>query len=123
MTALLFRRRAQEIVNLADKAQAELKQDTDVLSGNIAIGCGEIEKCTRNRKTYHWFFKTYTLSYNLSYIAETTKILGTYGTGTLDLGLLLEPVNVVKYDFIRMRTKEQWGVLIHKDNPPFLRNR
>lgn len=36
---LLFRRRAQEIVNLADKAQAELKQDTDVLSGNIAIGC------------------------------------------------------------------------------------
>ena len=29
---LLFRRRAQEIVNLADKAQAELKQDTDVLS-------------------------------------------------------------------------------------------
>ena len=37
--------------------------------------------------------------------------------GTLDLGLLLEPVNVVKYDFIRMRTKEQWGVLIHKDNP------
>ena len=28
---LLFRRRAQEIVNLADKAQAEVKQDTNGL--------------------------------------------------------------------------------------------
>ena len=37
--------------------------------------------------------------------------------GTLDMGLLLEPVSIVKYDFIRMKTKEQWGVLIHKDAP------
>ena len=104
-------------MNLADKAQAELKQDTDVLSGNIAIGCGEMRKCTRIAKLIT-DFKTYTLSYNLSYIAETTKILKErMEQGTLDLGLLLEPVNVVKYDFIRMRTKEQWGVLIHKDNP------
>ena len=52
---LLFRRRAQEIVNLADKAQAELKQDTDVLSGNIAIGFprGEMRSAQEIAKTYH----------------------------------------------------------------------
>lgn len=71
---LLFRRRAQEIVNLADKAQAELKQDTDVLSGNIAIGCGEMRRHKKSQNL-SLIFKTYTLSYNLSYIAETTKIL------------------------------------------------
>ena len=37
--------------------------------------------------------------------------------GTLDLGLLLEPVDISKYDFIRMPVKEQWGVLIHQDDP------
>ena len=37
--------------------------------------------------------------------------------GTLDLGLLLEPVSIAKYDFVRMKTKEQWGVLIHEENP------
>ena len=37
--------------------------------------------------------------------------------GTLDMGLLLEPVSIVKYDFIRMKAREQWGVLIHQDAP------
>ncbi|MEI3293235.1 MAG: hypothetical protein V8R63_07190 [Thomasclavelia ramosa] len=59
---------------MADKAQAELKQDTDVLSGNIAIGCGEMRSAQEIAKLIT-IFKTYNLSYNLSYIAETTKIL------------------------------------------------
>ena len=37
--------------------------------------------------------------------------------GTLDLGLLLEPVDISKYDFIRMPVKEHWGVLVHEDSP------
>ena len=37
--------------------------------------------------------------------------------GTLDLGLLLEPVDISKYDFIRMPVKERWGVLVHEDEP------
>ena len=32
-------------------------------------------------------------------------------------GLLLEPVGISKYDFIRMAVKEQWGVQVHKDAP------
>ena len=42
MTAYYFAVEHRKSWNLADKAQAELKQDTDVLSGNIAIGCGEM---------------------------------------------------------------------------------
>lgn len=33
------------------------------------------------------------------------------------MGLFLEPFNASKYESIRMNTKEQWGVLIHKDAP------
>ena len=39
---MIFRRRAQELVNLAEKAQEELTQKEETLSGVIAIGCGEI---------------------------------------------------------------------------------
>ena len=114
---LLFRRRAQEIVNLADKAQAELKQDTDVLSGNIAIGCGEMRSAQEIAKLITDFQNIYPFVQFELYSGNNENIKERMEQGTLDLGLLLEPVNVVKYDFIRMRTKEQWGVLIHKDNP------
>ena len=36
--------------------------------------------------------------------------------GTLDIGLLMEPVDVGKYKFIRMPQKEKWGILVRKDS-------
>ncbi len=37
----LLRRRAQEIVALADKAEQELHRQEEAISGEIAIGCAE----------------------------------------------------------------------------------
>lgn len=37
--------------------------------------------------------------------------------GLLDLGLLLEPVDMEKYDFIRMNIKEKWVVLMPLNDP------
>ena len=37
--------------------------------------------------------------------------------GLLDIGLLLEPVDVEKYDFIRFDMKENWVVLMRPDDP------
>ena len=38
---LLFRRRAQELVDLAEKAKAELIQSEEELVGELSIGCNE----------------------------------------------------------------------------------
>ncbi len=37
--------------------------------------------------------------------------------GLLDIGLLLEPVDMGKYDFIRLEMKEKWVVLMRPDSP------
>ena len=37
--------------------------------------------------------------------------------GLLDLGLLLEPVDTKKYEFLRLSQKESWGILLRKDHP------
>ena len=36
--------------------------------------------------------------------------------GILDIGLLMEPVDIGKYEFIRMPQKEKWGILVRKDS-------
>lgn len=38
----LFRRRAQDIVAMAEKAKSEVAQNEDTLSGIISIGCNEL---------------------------------------------------------------------------------
>ena len=36
--------------------------------------------------------------------------------GILDIGLLLEPADISRYEFIRIPQKELWGVLVHKSS-------
>lgn len=114
---MVFRRRAQELVNLAEKAQEELTQKEETLSGIIAIGCGEMRGVQEVAKLITGFQERYPLVKFELYSGNNEDIKERMDQGTLDMGLLLEPVSIVKYDFIRMKTKEQWGVLIHKDAP------
>ena len=37
--------------------------------------------------------------------------------GLVDIGLLLEPIDIEKYDFIRLDTTERWVVLMRPDDP------
>ncbi len=38
---MILRRRAQELVDLAEKTAKEVSRQDEVISGEIAIGCGE----------------------------------------------------------------------------------
>lgn len=48
---------------------------------------------------------------NADYIKERIE------QGFLDFGILLEPIDVSKYDYIRMKEKEVWGLLMRADSP------
>ena len=37
--------------------------------------------------------------------------------GDIDIGILLEPVEAAKYDYIRLPCTERWGVLMRRDDP------
>ena len=113
---MLLRRRAQELVDLAEKTLGEFRQK-EQLRGEISIGSGDLEGMSLLSKLLASFQQCHPeVTYQIySGNADHTKerIEG----GTLDLGLLLEPVDISKYDFIRMPVKEQWGVLVHQDSP------
>ena len=37
--------------------------------------------------------------------------------GLLDFGILIQPANITKYDYINIPAKDTWGVLMRKDSP------
>ena len=111
---LLLKRRAQEIVSLAEKTKKELTTEKE-LSGEIEIGSGEfksfslfadiISEFSSQNPNVHFNFN----SGNADTIKERLE------NGSFDMGLLSEPVDISKYEFIRLPHKEKWGIIVHKD--------
>ena len=112
---MLLRRRAQEIVDLAEKTEFERHEES--LSGEISIGCGETNSMSFLSERIATFRRAHPLvSFNI-YSATADDIKDRLEKGLLDLGLLAEPVEIGRYDFIRMPKEDLWGVLVRRDSP------
>ena len=114
---MLLRRRAQEIVELADKAERELQHTEAELTGEIAIGCGESVGMTFLSEHIRDFRKLHPQVQFRIYSANADDIKERIEKGLLDMGLLTEPVDIGRYAFLRTPQKDQWGVLLPKEHP------
>lgn len=109
---ILLRRRAEEILLLVDKTERELVEQEEQVEGKISIGCGEIASVQMLSELIKNFHQKYPhVTFDI-YTATADLVKEQMDKGLLDLGLLLEPVDMEKYDFIRMDIKEKWVVLI-----------
>ena len=114
---LLFRRRAQEIISLAERAKDELSPTEEELSGEISIGCGELLSVEELSDIISAFQQEHPLVKFHLHSGYNDDLKEKIEQGTLDMGLLTEPVDIGKYQFVRMNQKEEWGILVHKDSP------
>lgn len=113
---MLLKRRAQELVSLADKTKLEFSQKETELTGEITIGGGESQSIDFFAGMLAAFLEKHPLvRYNL-YTGNADTIKDRIESGLLDIGLLLEPVDIRKYEFVRFPQKEVWGVLVRKDS-------
>lgn len=113
---ILLKRRAQELVALADKTEQEFSQG-EALSGKISIGCGETCSMHELSQLMTEFRQRHPMVSFEIYSAIADEVKDRMERGILDFGLLTEPTDVSRYDFVRMPHREQWGVLLRKDTP------
>lgn len=109
---ILLRRRAEEILQLVDKTEKELVEQEEQVEGKISIGCGEIASVQLLPKLFREFHQKYPRVTFDIFTATADLVKDQMDKGLLDIGLLLEPVDMEKYDFIRMNRKEKWVVLM-----------
>lgn len=112
---MLLKRRAQELISLSEKTVQELSHKEQALSGEIAIGCGETKSMLFLAEQIRTFQQIYPLVQFHIHSAIADEIKERIEKGTLDAGLLTEPVDIGKYEFFRMPQKERWVILIRKD--------
>lgn len=114
---LLLRRRAEEILQLVDKTEKELVEQEEQVEGKISIGCGEVASVQMLPDLIRNFHQKYPLVTFDLFTATADLVKEQMDKGLLDLGLLLEPIEMGKYEFIRLNMKERWVVLMPPDDP------
>lgn len=114
---MILKRRAQEILSLADKTKRDFLQKGEALSGTISIGSGEFRSTKYLAKIIAEFREKYpNVKYEI-YSGNANNILDRIERGILDIGLMSEPIDMRKYNFIGMPIKEQWGVFVPNSSP------
>lgn len=114
---MLFRRRAEEIISMVDKTEAEFNSMENTVSGDIYIGGGETDAIRLIANVIKDIQHSYPdIHYHL-YSGNAEDVTERLDKGLLDFGILIQPADLSKYDSIDIPAKDKWGVIMRKDSP------
>ncbi len=113
----LLKKRAQELLSLAEKTETEIRGDLDEISGNIYIGAGEtygIHTVTQAFRTLQEKYPDLCLHISsgdgrdLDYQLEN---------GLIDMAVIFGEVDHSRFECITLPYKDRMGIYVRKDDP------
>ena len=113
---MILRKRAEEIVDMVDKTESVFRSISDTVSGDVYIGGGETEsmkyiaEVVKNMQDEYPAIKYHLYSGNAEDVTERLD------KGLLDFGILIQPTDLSKYEYITLPSKDVWGVLMKKNS-------
>ena len=114
---VLLRKRAEEIIAMVDKTETEFTSMENTVSGDIYIGSGETQAIRRIAEIMTELRQTYPgIRYHL-HSGNAPDVTDRLDKGLLDFGLLIQPADITKYDFLNLSERDTWGVIMRKDSP------
>ena len=113
---LLLRSRAEEIVALADKTEAELSGEDRGTAGDIYIGAGETDAMRILASAAKKLHDSYpNIRYHL-FSGNAEAVTERLDKGLLDFGILIGEADLKKYNALTLPATETWGVLMRWDS-------
>lgn len=113
---MLLRNRAEEIVNMVDKLEAEFSSMEETIGGDIYIGGGETEAMKHIARVAKDVQLRYpNIRYHL-YSGNEEDITERLDKGLLDFGILIQPADISKYNYLNIPAKDVWGVVMRRDS-------
>ena len=107
-----LRKRAEEILEMAERTKEEFSSMGGALAGDVFIGSGEtfaLKKVTDLMAQMRGDHPG--IHFNAEDVMERLE------KGLLDFGVLVEPVDVSRYNSLRLPAKDTWGLILRRDHP------
>lgn len=114
---MLLRKRAEEIMELVHKTEDEFNSIGETVSGDIYIGGGEtdamklITRVIKETQSEYPDIRFHLYSGNIEDVTERID------KGTLDFGILIQPADISRYDYVNLPATDLWGIIMRKDCP------
>jgi DNA-binding transcriptional LysR family regulator len=119
---MLLRKRAEEIVDMVDKLEAEFSSMEETIGGDVYIGGGETDAMRQIARVVKELQLSYpNIRYHL-YSGNEDDVTERLDKGLLDFGILIQPADLSKYNYIDIPAKDVWGVVMRKDSPLALKD-
>lgn len=114
---MLLRKRAEDILDMVDKTAEEFKALDEIHGGDIRIGCAEsdgIKYVARAAKNLHRRYPN--IRYHI-YSSGTDAVNERLDRGLLDFAVIVQEVDLSRYNYLRLPVQDAWGVVMRKDDP------
>lgn len=111
-----LRDRAEEMVQLKGRIEQDMREGSE-LEGSVRVGTGgqaNLSLLAQAAKEMHLRHPKVTFEL---YMNSSEHILHRMDRGLLDFGMLLEPIDVGKYDSLRLPGRDRWGLLVRRSHP------
>lgn len=116
-TGRLLRKRAEEILELYRKTEAELSTPYSDICGDVYIGGGESYVMGLIAKAAYAVQKEYpNVKFHL-FSGDSGTVSERLDKGLIDFGIFIQPFDLSKYAHLRLPLADTWGVLMRKDSP------
>ena len=106
---ILLRKRADEIITLIEKTERELSADTIQISGEVSIGGNPTASVLNAAAAVHREYPDIQFQF---YSSDATDVTERLDHGSLDLAVLLTPVDTTKYEYLPLPDSARWGLLL-----------
>lgn len=116
-TGMLLKKRAEEMIALYEKTQAEIASPPDEVVGEIIIGGGESYSVITVANAACEVQKLYPSVRFRFFSGDSGDILEKLEKGLIDFGIVVDFSDLEKYNSIRLPLVDEWGVLMRKDSP------
>ena len=112
-----LRKRAEEVVDMIEKTEAEFAVKEESVEGDVHIGAGETRVMRHVAEVVRELRKDYPNIHIHLYSGNLEDVAERLDKGLLDFGVLIQPADLSKYDYVNLPEKDVWGVVTRKDSP------
>jgi len=112
-----LRKRAEEVVDMIKKTEAEFAVKEESIGGDIHIGAGETRGMRHVAAIIRDIRKDYPNIHVHLYSGNLEDVAERLDKGLLDFGVLIQPADLSRYDYVNLPEKDVWGVITRKDSP------
>jgi DNA-binding transcriptional LysR family regulator len=114
---MFLRKRAKEIIELAERTESDLSAFDEVTSGIVHIGAAETHIMRILADAMLSLRNTHPqIQYDI-FSGSTIEVTDQLNKGLLDFGVLVAPVDLQKYDYLQFPMKDIFGLVMRKDSP------